>query len=176
MPRFALALLLVPACFFDADYSRAHVRCSDGVCPTGQQCYAGVCGVPDAGTSGSDAHDAHEAALTCSDPGTAMGSQTGTTAGHTNELSTTCGGIIYNGPDAVYRIDGPRQVMISVSSPDYAVAAYVIGACSSFPTCETNMAAQPSAPLVITLGSGSHLVVVDGVNASLSGRFTLTVQ
>lgn len=180
MPRFALALLLVPACFFDADYSHAHLKCSDGVCPSGMQCYSGVCGVPDAAVGGSDAHDAqdaHVAALTCTDPGMAMlGSQNGTTAGHANLLSTMCGGVVYNGPDAVYTIAGGRQVTIGISSSAFAPAAYVIGACTQFPTCDTNTAAQPSAPLTITLAAGMHLIVVDGVNANLSGAYTLSVS
>jgi len=179
MPRFALVLLLVPACFFDADYSHAHVRCSDGMCPNGQHCYAGsVCGVADAAVGGSDA--AHDAAvvhaLTCNDPGTPLATQTDTTAGHTNQVSAMCGGVIYNGPDAVYQIDGPRQVTIGISG-SYAVAAYVIAApCTVAPTCDTNVAAQPAAPLVISVPSGPHLIVVDGVNPSLSGMYTLTVQ
>ena len=179
MPRFALVLLLVPACFFDADYSHARVTCSDGVCPSGLMCLAnGTCGLQDAGTTGSDAHDAMPMhALTCSDPGPAMATQSGSTGSpHTNQVSAMCGGIVYNGPDAVYTIAGGRSVTIGISG-SYAVAAYVIAPpCTSFPTCETNMAAQPAAPLTIALPSGPQLIVVDGVNANLSGTYTLTVQ
>jgi hypothetical protein len=173
MPRFALALLFVSACFFDADYSHAHLRCSDNACPSGLSCIDDECTAP-RDASGSDAVVMH--AMTCNDPGIAVdGSQTGTTTG-SNQLATMCGGAIYNGHDAVYSIAGNRQVTIGVDSTDFAPAAYVIGACTSFPTCETNMAAQPSAPLTITLGSGMHLVVVDGVNPSLGGRYTLTIH
>jgi hypothetical protein len=172
MPRFALALLLVPACFFDADYGRAHVRCSDGVCPSGLTCLADkTCGTQDAGT-GSDATVMH--ALTCNDPGTVMATNNGSTMGHTNQVAAMCGGVIYNGPDAIYQIAGSQQVTLKISG-DYAVAAYVVSSCPST-TCETNMAAQPSAPLTITLPAGPQLVVVDGVNAGLSGTFTLTIQ
>ena len=178
MPRFALALLLVPACFFDADYSHAHLKCSDNTCPSGMQCYAGVCGVPDAAVGGSDAHDAQDArvaAKTCNDPGMAIATQNGTTGAH-NQVSAMCGSVIYNGPDDVYEITGPRQVTIGISG-SYAVSAYVISPpCTVAPTCETNMAAQPAAPLTISLPSGTHLIVVDGLNPSVSGMYTLTVQ
>jgi hypothetical protein len=182
MPRFALALLLVPACFFDADLSHAHLRCSDGVCPSDLACVNQTCTPRDAaprsdasGTSDApEPHDAHTPALTCADPGSAMATQNGSTMGRSNELSTTCGGIVYNGPDAVYRIDGPRQVTIGISG-SYAVAAYVIDSCTAS-TCQDNMSAQPAAPLTLSLTSGEHLIVVDGVNAALSGTYTLTVQ
>lgn len=173
MPRFALALLFVSACFFDADYGRAHLRCSDDVCPSGLSCIAGECTTMHDASVGSDAAPMH--ALTCEDPGAGMGSQVGSTMGHVNQLSTMCGGVFYNGPDAVYQIDGNRQITIKISG-DYAVAAYVLGACSTAPTCEGNMAAQPGAPLTIALPSGPQLVVVDGVNASLSGTYTLILQ
>jgi hypothetical protein len=159
MPRFALALTLLSACFFDADYS--HVRLK-GDAAMGS-------GTIDA------AHDARQAALTCADPGDLQPTQTGTTAGHTNLLSTSCGGAIYNGPDAVYRIEGPGTFTIGIDTTA-GLDAYVIGACSSFPTCETNTAATPSAPLTITLSSGMHLVVVDGITAGVTGGYTLTVH
>jgi hypothetical protein len=183
MPRFALVLLLVlPACSFDADYSHARLRCTDNVCPSGLSCINQECTAPPDASVGVDAsHDAsHDAAPmhadTCNDPGTAMATQPGTTVGHVDQVSAMCGGVIYNGPDAVYQITGPRQVTIGISG-SYAVAAYVISPpCTVAPTCETNMAAQPAAPLTISLSAGTHLIVVDGVNASLSGTYTLTVQ
>jgi hypothetical protein len=176
MTRFALALTLLSACFFDADYSHVHVRCPDGTCPGGMTCYAstGLCGFPDAAVAGDGAHDARQAALTCADPGDLLPSQMGSTVGHTNLLSTSCGGAIYNAPDAVYRIAGPGLVTIGIDSA-VGLDAYVIGACSSFPTCEMNTAATPSAPLAITLSSGMHLVVVDGVTAGVTGSYTLTI-
>lgn len=181
MPRFALVLLLMPACFFDADYSHAHVSCSDGVCPSGLSCIAGECTMMRDASVGSDAHDAHDAqdaqmhANTCNDPGIAMATQNGTTGAH-NQVSAMCGGTIYNGPDEVYSITGPRQVTIGISG-SYAVAAYVISPpCTVAPTCETNTAALPAAPLTIALPSGTHLIVVDGLNPSVSGTYTLTVQ
>ena len=174
MPRFAL--LLLAACSFDADYGHVHVTCTDDVCPRGLACVDHVCTTPGDASIGSDAHDAdvmHD--RTCEDPGIGTGSQTGTTDGLVNHLTTLCGGAMYFGPDAVYQIDGSRQVTIKISG-DYPVSAYVLGACTSSPTCETDMAAQPSAPLTITLGPGMHLVVVDGVNAGLSGQYTLRIE
>lgn len=178
MPRFALAFMLLPACFFDADYGHVRVTCSDGVCPSGLACVANVCSTPgDAAVGSGDAHvDAPPVhALTCEDPGAGTAIQDGSTMGHANQLSTMCGGVFYNGPDAVYQVDGSRQVTIKISG-SYAVAAYVLGACTSQPTCETNTAAQPAAPLTITLGPGTHLVVVDGVNANLTGTYTLRIE
>jgi hypothetical protein len=179
MPRFAL--LLLAACSFDADYGHAHVTCTDDVCPRGLQCVDHVCTTPNdasMGSGGSDAHgDSQVHALTCADPGDASGTITGTTVGHPSVLATTCGGVVYNGPESVYRIDGPTTVTIGIDgSGSYAPAAYVLGACSSFPTCETNTAATSASPLTITLAAGTHLVVVDGINPSESGTYTLHVQ
>jgi len=179
MPRFALALTLLAGCFFDADYHAAHVTCSDGKCPSGFSCSAAkVCMAPgDGGIDGHDAPDARPPALTCADPGLATGTEMGTTMGRANTVSSLCGGIVYNAPDAVYRIDGPGQVTISIAG-SFAVAAYVIAPCTlapQTPSCETNTAAQPASPLVLTLTAGTHYVVVDGVNAGLSGTYTLTV-
>jgi len=185
MPRFVLALMPLAGCFFDADYSRAHLRCTDRACPSGLTCYAssGFCGVPDAALGGGDAHDANDAsdahdartpALTCADPGDATGTLTGTTAGRTNLLSTTCGGAVYNGPETVYRIDGPGVVTIGIDMTTQ-LDAYVIGACTSFPTCETNTAATPAAPLTITLTSGTHLVVVDAIAPNVTDSYRLII-
>jgi hypothetical protein len=182
MPRFAFAFMLLPACFFSADYGHAHVACSDGVCPSGLSCVQGTCTTPmiDAamGSGSGDAHvdAAPMHALTCADPGDAAGTIMGTTVGHPSVLATTCGGAVYNGPESVYRIDGPGSVTIGIDgSGSYAPVAYVIGACSSFPTCESNTAATSAAPLTITLTSGMHLVVVDGINPSESGTYTLVI-
>jgi len=177
MPRFAL--LLLAACSFDADYGHAHVTCTDDVCPSGLTCVDHVCTTPGDASVGSDAHidAAPMHALTCADPGDATGTIMGTTVGHTSVLATTCGGVVYNGPESVYRIDGPASVTIGIDgSGSYAPAAYVLGACSSFPTCETNTAATSASPLTITLTSGTHLVVVDGINPSESGMYTLHIQ
>jgi hypothetical protein len=131
------------------------------------------------GSGSGDAHGdaAPMHALTCADPGDATGTITGTTVGHTSVLATTCGGAVYNGPESVYRIDGPGSVTIGIDgSGSYSPVAYVIGTCSSFPTCEGNMAATSASPLTITLTSGTHLVVVDGINPSESGMYTLHIQ
>lgn len=178
MPRFALALMPLAGCIFEADYSRAHVKCSAGMCPSGMTCSpSGECGLPDAAVgadAGHDARDARQAALTCADPGDATGVIPGTTVGRMNFLSTSCGGAFYNAPETVYRIDGPGAVTIGIDTT-VGLAAYVIGACTATPTCETNTAATPSAPLAITLGPGMHLVVVDGIVANVTGTYTLTI-
>jgi hypothetical protein len=173
MPRFAL--LLLAACSFDADYGHVHVTCSDGVCPSGLTCVDEVCTTPGDASVGSDAHDAEVMhALTCADPGDASGVIHGSTAGYMNRLMTMCGGAIYNGADTVYRIDGPGTVTIGIDTND-GLAAYVIGACTQFPTCETDTPATPSAPLSIALTSGMHLVVVDAITANATGTYTLTI-
>ena len=159
MPRFALALMPLAGCFFDADYSRAHVRCDDGPCDA---------------AVGSGSADAHVAALTCADPGDATGTITDSTAGHDSQLATSCGAAVYNGPETVYRIEGPGTVTIGLDMTT-KLAAYVIGACMPFATCETNTAATPAAPLTITLTSGMHLVVVDGITPGVTDSYRLTI-
>jgi hypothetical protein len=178
MPRFAL--LLLAACSFDADYGHVHVTCTDDVCPSGLTCVDHVCTTPgDASmdSGGSDAHDAAPMhALTCADPGDAVGTILGTTVGHTSVLATTCGAAVYNGPETVYQIEGPGTVTLGIDgSGTYTPVAYVIGACSSFPTCEDNQAAMAAQPLTLSLSSGMHLVVVDGINPSESGGYTLAI-
>jgi len=182
MPRFAVAFLLLSACSFDADYGHAHVACSDGVCPGNLSCVQGVCtSTPIDAAMGSGSADAHVDAavvhmLTCTDPGDATGTIHDSTAGHKKLLATMCGGGVYNGPETVYRIDGPGSVTIGIDgSGTYLPVAYVLGACSSFPTCETNMAATPASPLTIALTSGMHFVVVDGLAPTDSGAYTLVI-
>jgi len=180
MPRFAWILLA--ACSINADYSKAHVRCDDGKCPSGLMCYSsGFCGVADAAGSGGDAgtdaaHDAHVAARTCADPGDALGSNSGTTANGSNHISGSCGAVVYNANDAIFALTGPRTITITVDSPDFTASAYVIATCTNggFPTCEGGSAASPT--LTMSIGSGTHYIVVDGVNAGLSGRYTLDVH
>jgi hypothetical protein len=178
MPRFALALMPLTGCFFDADYSRAHLRCTGSACPSGLTCVAEMCVAADAG-AGADSHDArdapaHQAMLTCGDPGDATGTIMDSTAGHASLLDTSCGGAVYNAAETVYRIEGPGAVTIGIDTTA-GLGAYVIGACTQFPTCETNTAATPSAPLTLTLTSGMHLVVVDGIVANATGTYTLYI-
>jgi hypothetical protein len=175
MPRFAL--LLLAACSFDADYGHVHVTCSDDVCPTGLACVDHVCTTPgDASMGSGGSGDASMHALTCADPGDAVGTILGTTVGHASVLATTCGAAVYNGPEAVYAIEGPGSVTIGIDgSAGYTPVAYVLGACSSFPTCEANTAATSASPLTISLTSGMHLVVVDAINPSAVGGYTLTI-
>lgn len=181
MPRFAWILLA--ACSINADYGNARVRCSDGKCPSGLTCSAG--GECTSGSDHGDAavdsphdapHDSHVAALTCADPGDALAGGSGTTTGGANHVSGMCASVVYNANDAVYAITGPRTITITVDSPDFPAAAYVIATCvnGGFPTCEGGSAASPT--LTMSIGSGTHYIVVDGVNAGLSGRYTLDVH
>lgn len=174
MPRFVWILLA--ACSIQADYSKAHVRCSDGHCPSGLTCSpAGECTAGGGDAAVDSPHDARTPALTCADPGNPFGSNDGTTAGSANHISGSCGGLVYNAPDNVYAITGPRSVTITVSSNDFAAAAYVISTCTmNLPACEGGSAAEPT--LTLSLGSGTHYLIVDGVSAGLSGRYHLVVQ
>ena len=189
MPRFAwICALLVGAgaCSFDASYT-GHYTCRDGKCPQGYVCTTQkVCIPSQPGDAAIDARpiDARTAALTCSDPGlfpaaggTAMGS---TGAPRANTVSASCGGVVMNGPDAVYRIDLASTTQLTISlTASYAASAYVLAPCTlapQTPTCETDTAAAPGNPLVLSAAAGSHYIVVDNPNPTLSGTYTLTVQ
>ena len=199
MPRFA-ALVVVgffnvvvaPGCWFSADYRSGNVACRDGKCPSGLSCVAEVCVVATGDGGGGNVHDARSdsapdafdmAALTCADPGTFVADNTvsGTTAGtgRTNTLSTSCNGTVMNGKDAVYKIAGTmgHQVTLTPHSSAYPIAAYVITPCTpGFPTCIDNTFATDTAPATITFGAnGDYFIVVDGINAGLSGAYTLTI-
>lgn len=178
-------------CWFSADYRSGNVACHDDVCPSGLTCVEGVCvaHAPSDG-AGSGVHDApmidapvQMAALTCADPGTFVADNTvsGTTAppGRTNMLSTSCNGTVMNGNDAVYKIAGTmgQHITLTPHSSAYPVAAYLIAPCTpGFPTCISGVFATDTTPAMITLGStGDFFIVVDGINAGLSGAYTLTV-
>lgn len=191
MPRIAsiCALALVGACTFDAVYTGGHYTCSDGKCPSGYTCSKSQqCVLPDSGTGSGSADaaiDAPQAALTCSDPGTfgAMGgSASGTTAPpRSNTVSASCNGSVMNGPDAVYKFDASigQQVTASIAA-SYAATAYVIAPCSvtpATPACETNAYATPGNPLAFSApATTTYYLVVDGVNPSLSGTYTVTLS
>ena len=180
MPRGLV--LLLGACSFDATYAGGKYTCSDGMCPSGYTCNAAhLCEIP--GMPDARMPDAPPAALTCADPGPfpATGGMTaGTTAGRSNTVSAMCGGLVMNGPDAIYRIDLPaaKQLTISITA-SYAANAYVLAPCTlapATPTCETDMSAAPAAPLVVNATAGVHFIIVDNPNPALSGTYTLTVQ
>ena len=163
MPRFAW--LLLAACSINADYSKAKLRDAPG-------------SATDARVDSTHDATAHVPALTCADPGDPLannGSNQGTTSTSTNEVSGSCGASVYNGPDNIYALTGPRTVTISITG-SYMVAAYVTTTCTNLPppSCEGGSAAPPS--FTISLGAGMHYIIVDGVNAGLSGSYRLLVQ
>jgi hypothetical protein len=192
MPRIALTWLLglalglpAGACSFDASYAGGRYACSDGVCPQGLACSAAkLCVAPgDGGGDGGAGGEGAVHALTCSDPDVlapAGGSVSGTTAGRFDNVSASCGGVIANGPDAVYAIDLALGAQLTVSiSGSYSVAAYVIAPCigtPGTPLCVGNMAAMPGDPLTVTTNvAGTQYVVVDAISPVDSGTYTLTV-
>ena len=196
MPRFVLTRagifgvgFLISGCWFDANYKSGQVSCDDGDCPSGLYCAESVCvSIPprEAGivtdATAIDAPDALvPAALTCVDPGTFVADDTvtGTTAGRTNTVSALCNGTVMNGPDAVYKIAGTVGQMLTLTphSSAYPVAAYVIAPCTpGFPTCVSNVFATDTTPATITFGAdGDYFIIVDGINAALSGAYSLTI-
>jgi hypothetical protein len=126
--------------------------------------------------------DGRTAALTCADPGVfpaGGGTISGTTAMRSNTVSSSCGGFVMNGYDAVYRVTvaAGAHIMVSVSG-GYPVSAYVVAPCSvvpATPACEGNMAASAGNPIDVTTFVGQHYVVVDGSTAGQGGTYTLTV-
>jgi hypothetical protein len=188
MPWKPLACVVFAACGFTADYTGGTYLCSDGVCPTGQMCVAGTCRPDDALGSGGDAShvdapiDGPPAQLTCASPGmlSAAGSATASTAGDSSMVSALCGGVIQNGPDAVYVVDAAAGSALHIAiAGDYAVDAYVLSPCDpvpATPACEGNALAVLGTPIIVTpTASGSQFVVVDGENAGMSGTYTLSV-
>lgn len=184
MPRIAEACALVlGACSFDANYGGGRYTCSDGICPTGLVCSQGTCVTPGSGSGVDAAVDARNYALTCSDPepiASTGGTFMGTTAGRSNLVTASCSGGIMNGPDAVYRYDATigDQLTISIAA-SYAASVVVIEPCTpapATPACSEAMAATPGNPLSLTAGfTGPHFIVVDGINPTMSGSYTLTV-
>jgi len=186
MPRIAW-VLLVGACSFDAVYD-GHYTCSDGQCPSGYTCNAAKqCVMPgtiDAARGSDGGSDARLAALTCADPGVvpaAGATETGTTVGRSNTVSAMCGGLVFNGPDAIYRFDAASAgtaLTISIAA-SYAANAYVIAPCTlepATPACVGNAVAAPAAPLAFSApAAGAYFIVVDGVEAALDGAYTLTI-
>jgi len=194
MPRFT-ALVVVgffnaAGCWFSADYRSGNVACRDGICPSGLSCIAEVCVANPGDGGGSSVHDARidgmpdafeMAALTCADPGTFVADNTvsGTTAGHSNALSTSCNGAVMNGFDTVYKIAGAmgHQVTLTPHSTAYPVAAYVITPCTpGFPSCVGNTFATDTTPVTISFpATTDYFIVVDGINPVQSGAYTLTI-
>ena len=188
MPRIVVACaVLVGACFFQADYTGGHFRCTDGKCPSGLTCIAGTCGMPiDARIDTPDGPpDGKQAALTCMDPGVfpaAGGSASGSTnAPRVNTVSSSCGGQVMNGNDAVYKIDAALGDHITLTISGYVgVYAYAIAPCvtqPSTPTCVGNMPASAGNPVTITVpATTAYFLVVDSVNPAQHGSYTLDVM
>lgn len=182
MPRDvirALAFLCLAGCFFDADYSRGHYTCSDGVCPSGLACVQGECVMErrDAAIDTMGAVVDGSYAATCSNPQPfpATGGMTGgTTMGRANNVASMCAGSIQNGVDAVYKIeDATGPILVSVTGT-FAVTAYAITSCAPPSACVSNMTAVPGNPLSIP--AGSYFIVVDSANAAASGTYTLKLE
>jgi hypothetical protein len=190
MPWIALVCAcLVGGCFFDADYTNGMFRCRDGMCPAGMTCGADqMCRARDdaavdtPGDALGDAMpDAMQLPLNCAAPGQLPvngGSGSDTTANRTNKLAPQCDDGIMNGADAVYRIDPGvgRQMLVSINTPEsYSVAAYVTSLCPST-ACLTSSYATPNNPISVMTLAGPHYIVVDSINATMSGQYTLTVS
>jgi hypothetical protein len=189
MPRIAALLVVgfaagVGACVFDADYTKAHVTCSDGKCPSGLACVANACVVPHQDAAVDTLVDAPPAALTCSDPGpfpASGGMTSGTTAGRANTVSSSCNGTVMTGTDAVYRIDlaAGAHATFTVTAASFPIAIYALAPCTlapATPTCIDNSYATSGAPTTITAASaGTYFIVVDGTNAGLSGTYTFGI-
>jgi hypothetical protein len=188
MPRFA-ALVVVGffngGCWFSADYRAGHVACHDGVCPSGLTCVGDVCvdPVPHDG-AGSDAlpgdakPDAPPHGLTCGDPQplTSGVAVTGTTTGRSNSVNPTCNSAPMFGFDAVYKLDATlgQTLTITATSPDYPIAAYAIAPCNATACIGNTYATQTTAATITIPATTTYFVVVDGPNAALTGRYTLT--
>jgi hypothetical protein len=177
--NLALCALLLGACLFQADYG-AGIPCSDGKCPAGLVCV----------TQGEDRRCLSEAppidaapsdgttsALTCVAPGALSGTgmASGTTAGRSSMISSSCGGFVMNGFDAVYRapaVTVGQHLVVSVTG----LKAYVIAPCAAFQACLGNTYATQVAPISVTAATaGPYFVVVDHETAGMAGSYTLTV-
>lgn len=183
MPRFLLVLtIFVGGCAFDARYAEG-VACSDGKCPSGLTCHMERCVsmIPIDMAMNEMPPEGPPAALNCADPGalTSGVAVTGTTAGGTSKMSSSCGGFVNNGPDRVYRItmNGTNQLQVHIDSGGRK--AYVLAGCIESPTtpaCLGNTRASLGSPILVTPAAGPAFVVVDDETAGLSGPYTLRVQ
>jgi hypothetical protein len=181
--RWWPALALATGCAFDADYQSGQTTCSDGLCPSGLVCSASHVCVAPTGAADAATADGHVAAMTCSDPGElANGVATnGTTAGRTDAVSATCDGVVMNGPDAEYAIAiASGQSLVVGVTGSYAVSAYVLAACEPMPATPACVGSvyTTSGLVAATISpgaAGTYYVVVDGIDAALTGTYTLTV-
>ena len=175
------AVILLGGCFFEADYRG--VACNDGVCPSGLTCRANACVPGDAGLvdAAPDAPpDARLAALTCADPGiipSGGGSATGTTVGRSNTVSSSCGGFVMNGKDAVYRIDlaAGKTLLVGVAG---GRKAYVLASCvvaPATPVCVGNALATMGNPLSVMPAAGPSFIVVDDESPTNASTYMLTL-
>jgi hypothetical protein len=180
----ASCALLVGACSFKADYAGEQYTCTDGVCPAGLVCDSQqMCVVPhDAGkTDGMP--DGREAAKTCSDPQpfpATGGTASGTTVGKGAIVSSMCGGLVFNGPEAVYKITTAQNAHLIISITGMR-KVYALTACQTLPatpTCEGNMYGTAINPLSVFPTPGTQYIVVDDevANASSTYGITVTVQ
>ena len=185
MPRFLLLLtILVGGCSFKARYSEG-VPCGDNKsCPEDLLCHMGSCvaQIPIDMAANEMPPEGIPAALTCADPGvimTAGGTASGSTAGTTSKMSSSCGGFVNNGPDRVYRINmnGANQLQVHIDAG--ARKAYVLTSCvesPSTPMCLGNTRASMGSPILLQPTAGFAYVVVDEEIAGVSGPYTLRLE
>lgn len=193
MPRILLPCALVLAasgCFFEADYA-GPVRCgADDRCPSDRPiCHQAMCvaSLPIDAPPPDVPGDARIPAFTCGDPGrlpATGGTVMGTTAASAETttpstyMSSSCGGLVNNGPDHVYRIDdlSAGQLRVEIAG---TLNAYVLDTClpaPSTPVCKGNVRATDSVPIMVSVSAGTAFIVVDEDSAAGTGAaYTLTV-
>lgn len=187
MPRIPLLVAAICAaalagCFFSADYGSGNFTCTDNVCPADFECIAGHCQRirHDAGPPIDMMIDARLPALTCADPGAIPatgGMADGTTVGRSNTVASACGGFVFNGKDAIYKIDLTAGKMLHVDVKG-GRKAYVIAACivsPNTPACIGNTVALPGSPITVTPAAGPSFIIVDDENPANASAYMLDV-
>jgi hypothetical protein len=188
MPRFLVAVLAVSSsgCFFDAKY-REGVPCGDGMsCPSGLTCHEAKCVsmIPIDMSGAEMPPEGPPPSLTCADPGVfpaTGGSDSGTTAGTTSKMSSTCGGFVNNGPDRVYKItmNGTNMLRVHIDAGDrkaYVLAGPNCIVSPSTPACIGGVRAQIGNPITLQPAAGDVFIVVDDELAGGSGTYTVRTE
>jgi len=188
MPRIALLCLgLAGACSFDADYTSGTYSCSDDKCPSGLVCQANLCVAErrDAAVDVVDTMPSNDAdggggpEMSCNDPGILTNGQTvsGSTDNQINRMMSFCAGGVQNAKDAVYKITTTapnQQLTVFITG---SLTAYVLNSCMPNAACLTSNVASAGNSLAVTAANaGAYWVVVDNINVSLMGAYTLKVN